>query len=53
MAPHASALAWETPWAEEPGGPSPWGRQESDTTDAAQDGAEYLFFSHLKIIERL
>ena len=32
MATHSSVLAWEIPWAEEPGGLSPWGRKESDTT---------------------
>ena len=25
MAPHSSTLAWKIPWAEEPGGCSPWG----------------------------
>ena len=29
MAPHSSTLAWKTPWMEEP---SPWDREESDTT---------------------
>ena len=29
MAPHSSALAWKIPWTEEP-----WGRTESDTTEA-------------------
>ena len=28
MAAHFSILAWKTPWAEEPGGHSPWGRKE-------------------------
>ena len=27
MATHASTLAWRTPWTEEPGGCSPWGRR--------------------------
>ena len=35
MAPHSSILAWRIPWTEEPGRRSPWGRQESDTTEAA------------------
>ena len=30
---HSSLLAWRTPWTEEPGGYSPWGRAESDTTE--------------------
>ena len=34
MAPHSSTLAWKIPWTEEPGGHSPWGRTESDTTEA-------------------
>ena len=27
MAPHSSILAWEIPWAEEPGGPQSMGSQ--------------------------
>ena len=33
MATHSSLLAWRIPWTEEPGGCSPWGRKESDTTE--------------------
>ena len=33
MATHSSILAWEIPWTEEPGGLSPWGCKESDTTE--------------------
>ena len=33
MATHSSILAWRIPWTEEPGGHSPWGRKESDTTE--------------------
>ena len=33
MATHSSILAWKIPWTEEPGGYSPWGRKESDTTE--------------------
>ena len=33
MAPHSSILSWKIPWTEEPGGCSPWGREESDTTE--------------------
>ena len=33
MAAHSSALAWEIPWTEELGGCSPWGHEESDTTE--------------------
>ena len=34
MAIHSSPIAWKIPWTEEPGvGYSPWGRQESETTE--------------------
>ena len=33
MAPHSSTLAWKIPWTEGLVGCSPWGRQESDTTE--------------------
>ena len=33
MVTHSSDLAWRIPWAEEPGGYSPWGLKESDTTE--------------------
>ena len=33
MATHSSILAWRIPWTEEPGGKSPWGWKESDTTE--------------------
>ena len=33
MAPHSNTLAWKIPWTEEPGGCSPLGREESDTTE--------------------
>ena len=33
MTTHSRILAWESPWTEEPGGHSPWGRKESDTTE--------------------
>ena len=32
MTTHSSSLAWEIPWTEEPGGYSPQGRKELDTT---------------------
>ena len=32
MATHSSILAWEIPWAEEPGGLQSMGLQESDMT---------------------
>ena len=34
MAIHSINLAWTIPWTEEPGrGYSPWGNEESDTTE--------------------
>ena len=33
MATHSSIPAWRIPWREEPVGYSPWGREESDTTE--------------------
>ena len=33
MAPHSSTLAWKIPWTEDLVGCSPWGREESDTTE--------------------
>ena len=36
MATHSGILAWRIPWTEEPGGYSPWGHKESDTTEATQ-----------------
>ena len=33
MTTHSNILIWEIPWTEEPGGYSPWGCKESDTTE--------------------
>ena len=33
MAPHSSTLGWIILWTEEPDGYSPWGREESNTTE--------------------
>ena len=33
MATRSSILAWKIPWTEEPGGPSPQGGKELDTTE--------------------
>ena len=33
MAPHSSTLAWKIPWTEGLVGCSPWGSEESDTTE--------------------
>ena len=30
---HSGIFAWEIPWTEEPGGYSPWGHKELDTTE--------------------
>ena len=34
MATHSSILAWRIPWTEEPGGYSPRGHKELDTTES-------------------
>ena len=36
LATHCSILAWEIPWTEEPGGYSPWGHKELDTTEVSE-----------------
>ena len=33
IATHSNILAWRIPWTGEPGGYSPWGRKEWDTTE--------------------
>ena len=33
MATHSRFLVWRIPWTEEPGGYSPWGHKELDTTE--------------------
>ena len=33
MATHCSILAWKIPWTEKPGGYSPWGHKEANTTE--------------------
>ena len=33
MAPHSNTLAWKIPWMEDLVGCSPWGFEESDTTE--------------------
>ena len=46
MAPHSSTLAWKIPWTEGLVGCSPWGHEESDTT-------EWLHFHRLFILHPL
>ena len=36
MATHSSILAWRIPWAEEPGGYSPWDHKELNTAEATE-----------------
>ena len=43
MAPHSSILAWKIPWMEDPGGYSPWGHKEPDTTEQLA----HLVITHL------
>ena len=35
---HSNILTWRILWTEEPGGYSPWGRKESDTTEQLMIG---------------
>ena len=37
IATHSSTLAWKIPWTEEPGGYSPRGHKELDTTEHASN----------------
>ena len=37
MATCSNILAWKAPWAEKPGGYSPWGHKELDTTAQLED----------------
>ena len=39
MATHSNILAWIIPWTEGPGDYSPWGRKESDKTEATEHRA--------------
>ena len=43
MSTYSSTLAWRTPWTEELGGYSPWGRKESDTTEQVTGTYTYMF----------
>ena len=40
LATHSSTLAWRISWTEEPGGLSPWGRTELDTTKGLSTHAD-------------
>ena len=42
MATHASVLAWKSPWTEELGADSPWGRKELDATEPLDTHTLYL-----------
>ena len=44
MATHPSILAWRTPWTEEPGGCSPWGRKALHTTEATEPAGSFVGF---------
>ena len=48
MATHCSILAWKIPWTEEPGGYSPWGYKESNTTE--RPGTLYVRVSICKLV---
>ena len=49
MATHSSILDWRIPWTEEPGGYSPWGRKESDTTEWLHSLTLYTYRSSLYV----
>ena len=42
MATHSRTLACKIPWTEEPGGYSPWGHKESDTTEQLNQHIAFL-----------
>ena len=42
MTTHSSILAWKIPWTEEPGGYSPGGCKESDTTERLHFGFHFF-----------
>ena len=42
MATHSSILVWKIPWTDEPGGLSPWGCQESNTTEATEHSSMHF-----------
>ena len=46
MATHSSTLAWKIPWVEEPGSYSPWGCEESDTTERLHFHFSLFTFMH-------
>ena len=47
---HSSILAWRIPWTEKPGGYSPWGHKESDTTERlTHTHTHMLLCAHIKI----
>ena len=50
MAAHASILAWEIPWTEEPGGLQSMELQESDTTEHTHPKICLLVFSHITLV---
>ena len=44
MAPHSSIPSGIIPWTEEPGGYSPWGHKQLDTTELLST-TQYIYFS--------
>ena len=46
MATPSSILAWRIPWTEEPGGYTPWGCKESDTTEGLNGHKSSCSLSH-------
>ena len=52
MATHSRILAWEIPWTEEPGGYSPWGREESDMTEQLNNNNKSLLLLNVSFQTR-
>ena len=53
MATHSSILAWRIPWAEEPGGYSPVGCKELDTTKVTEHADTRLCKCHRRHLQNI
>ena len=53
MATHSSILAWRIPWAEEPGGYSPVGCKELDTTKVTEHADTRLCKCHHRHLQNI
>ena len=50
MATHSSILTWRIPWTEEPGGYSPRGHKESDTTEATGHASTQISLEFISLM---